>query len=175
VCIVRGSTASHDAAKSRVPPKIGGADHRTDPSLKHAGWSTDRSDGDENAGMCKSSHPAPGCRARPHRSRHNAGSACAWRPRSYGSCSRRSCGHASWSSAHRGPSAATWRASASAVVRPACSSAFSSTTVPLLRHRHDTGVDDLPATRHVALVRKMLVEAVEQLLGQPGLGQLLAE
>jgi hypothetical protein len=24
-------------------------------ALKHAGWSTDRSDGDENAGMCKSS------------------------------------------------------------------------------------------------------------------------
>jgi hypothetical protein len=31
--------------------------------------------------------------------------------RSHGSCSRRSCGHASWSSEHRGPSAATWRAS----------------------------------------------------------------
>src|SRR4029453_1212087 len=27
-------------------------------------------------------------------------------------------------------------------------------TVPLRRHRHDTGVDDLPATRHVALGRK---------------------
>src|SRR5262249_32351890 len=49
------------------------------------------------------------------------------------------------------------------------------TTVPLRRHPHDTGVDDLPATRHVALGRKMLVEAVEQLLDQPGLGQLLAE
>src|SRR5262249_2980070 len=33
-------------------------------------------------------------------------------------------------------------------------------TVPLRRHRHDTGVDDLPATRHVALGRKMLVKAV---------------
>src|SRR5262249_50695154 len=41
------------------------------------------------------------------------------------------------------------------------------TTVPLRRHRHDTGVDDLPATRHVALGRKMLVKAVEQLLDQP--------
>src|SRR5262245_6047662 len=46
------------------------------------------------------------------------------------------------------------------------------TTVPLRRHRHDTGVDDLPATRHVTLGRKMLVE---QLFDQPGLGQLLAE
>jgi hypothetical protein len=27
---------------------------------------------------CAIAHPAPGCRARPHRSRHNAGSACAW-------------------------------------------------------------------------------------------------
>src|SRR2546429_5725823 len=41
------------------------------------------------------------------------------------------------------------------------------TTVPLRRHRHDTGVDDLPATRHVALGRKMLVEAVKQLFDQP--------
>src|SRR5512139_1000412 len=49
------------------------------------------------------------------------------------------------------------------------------TTVPLRRHRHDTGVDDLPATRHVTLGRKMLVEAVEQRLDQPGLRQLLAE
>src|SRR5436853_7130245 len=49
------------------------------------------------------------------------------------------------------------------------------TTVPLRRHRHDTGVDDLPATRHVALGRKMLVEAVKPLFDQPGLGQLLAE
>src|SRR5215510_1675015 len=49
------------------------------------------------------------------------------------------------------------------------------TTVPLRRHRHDTGVDDLPAPRHVAPGRKMLVEAVEQLFDQPGLGQLLAE
>src|SRR5262245_33858072 len=37
------------------------------------------------------------------------------------------------------------------------------TTVPLRRHRHNTGVDNLPATRHVALSRKMLVEAVKQL------------
>src|SRR5499426_4333192 len=49
------------------------------------------------------------------------------------------------------------------------------TTVPLRRRRHYTGVDDLPATRHVALGCKMLVEAVKQLLNQPGLGQLLAE
>src|SRR5436305_14524410 len=49
------------------------------------------------------------------------------------------------------------------------------TTVPLRRHRHDTGVDDLPATRHVALGRTMLVEAAKQLFDQPGLGQLLAE
>src|SRR4051794_30911537 len=35
------------------------------------------------------------------------------------------------------------------------------TTVPLRRDQHDTGVDDLPATRHVALGRKMLVEAVK--------------
>src|SRR5262245_34423569 len=44
------------------------------------------------------------------------------------------------------------------------------TTVPLRRHRHNAGVDDLPATRHVALGRKMLIEAVKQLLDQPGLG-----
>src|SRR5262245_8570059 len=49
------------------------------------------------------------------------------------------------------------------------------TTVPLRRHRYNTGVDNLPATRHVALGCKMLVEAVKQLLNQPGLGQLLAE
>src|SRR6187401_3621357 len=49
------------------------------------------------------------------------------------------------------------------------------TTVPLRRHRHDTGIDDLPATRHVALDRKMLVETVKQLFDQSGLGQLLAE
>src|SRR4051812_8214834 len=42
-------------------------------------------------------------------------------------------------------------------------------------HRHDTGVDDLPATRHVALGCKMLVEAIKQLFDQPGPGQLLAE
>src|SRR3954464_2083629 len=28
------------------------------------------------------------------------------------------------------------------------------TTVPLRRHQHDTGVDDLPATRHVALAAR---------------------
>src|SRR5512139_807963 len=49
------------------------------------------------------------------------------------------------------------------------------TTVPLRRHRHDTGVDDLPATRDVALRRKMLVKTLKQLFNQPGLGQLLAE
>src|SRR5712675_40069 len=49
------------------------------------------------------------------------------------------------------------------------------TTVPLRRHRHDTGIDDLPATRHVALGRKMLVKTLKQLFDQPGLGQLLAE
>src|SRR4051812_3644732 len=43
-------------------------------------------------------------------------------------------------------------------------------TVPLRRHRHDTGVDDLPATRHVTLGRKMLVETVKQLLDQSSLG-----
>jgi hypothetical protein len=32
------------------------------------------------------------------------------------------------------------------------------TTVPLQRHRHDIGVDDLPATRHVALGRKKLIK-----------------
>jgi hypothetical protein len=66
--------------------------------------------------------------ARPHRSPHIAGSAYAWRPRSHGSCSRRSCGHASWSSAHRGPFAATWRGFCfhPAGVRPACSSSFAS-------------------------------------------------
>src|SRR3954454_12187522 len=49
------------------------------------------------------------------------------------------------------------------------------TTVPLRRHRHDTGIDDLPATRHEALGRKMLVKTLKQLFDQPGLGQLLAE
>src|SRR5262245_23889069 len=49
------------------------------------------------------------------------------------------------------------------------------TTVPLRRRRHYTGVDDLPSTRHVALGRKMPVEAVKQLFDQPSLGQLLAE
>src|SRR3954453_20135957 len=47
------------------------------------------------------------------------------------------------------------------------------TTVPLRRHRHDTGIDDLPA--NVALGRKMLVKTLKQLFDQPGLGQLLAE
>src|SRR5436190_8775810 len=49
------------------------------------------------------------------------------------------------------------------------------TTVPLRRHQHDTGIDDLPATRNVALGRKMLVKTLKQLFDQPGLGQLLAE
>jgi hypothetical protein len=35
------------------------------------------------------------------------------------------------------------------------------TAVALLRHRHDRGIHHLPATRHVALRRKMLVEALE--------------
>src|SRR5262245_4873646 len=43
------------------------------------------------------------------------------------------------------------------------------TTVPLRRHRHDTGVDDLPATRHVTLGRKMLVEAIESFSISPAL------
>src|SRR3954452_23177679 len=47
------------------------------------------------------------------------------------------------------------------------------TTVPLRRHWHDTGIDDLPATRNVALGRNMLT--LKQLFDQPGLGQLLAE
>ena len=49
------------------------------------------------------------------------------------------------------------------------------TTVPLRRHQHDTGVDHLPATRNVALGRKMLVKTLKQFFDQPGLGQLLAE
>src|SRR3954451_25025438 len=49
------------------------------------------------------------------------------------------------------------------------------TTVPLRRHQHDTGIDDLPATRNVALGRKMLVKTLKQFFDQPGLGQLLAE
>ena len=35
------------------------------------------------------------------------------------------------------------------------------TAVALLRHRHDRGINHLPATRHVALRRKMLIEALE--------------
>src|SRR3954468_3193790 len=49
------------------------------------------------------------------------------------------------------------------------------TTVPLRRHQHDTGIDDLPATCHVALGRKMLVKTLKQFFDQPGLGQLLAK
>src|SRR5262249_58511937 len=49
------------------------------------------------------------------------------------------------------------------------------TTVPLRRHRHDAGVDDLPASRHVALGRKMLVKALDQLLDHPGLNQRLSK
>ena len=97
---------------------------------------------------------------------HNAGSARAWRPRSHGSCSRRSCGHPSGSSAHRGP-----LPHFGGLLLPPrwCVPAArrSGTTVPLRRHPHDTGVDDLPATRHVALGRKMLVGAVKQLLISP--------
>ena len=39
---------------------------------------------------------------------------------------------------------------------------------------HPTSAARESATRHVALGRKMLVEAVKQLLDHPGLGQLLA-
>src|SRR3977135_1298950 len=49
------------------------------------------------------------------------------------------------------------------------------TTVPLRRHRHDTGIDDLPATRNVALGRKMLVKTLKQLFDKPGIGTLYAE
>jgi hypothetical protein len=45
----------------------------------------------------------------------------------------------------------------------------------LLRHRHDRGIHHLSTTRHVALRRKVLVEAFEQLLNQRSLGKLLAE
>src|SRR5262245_52092041 len=47
------------------------------------------------------------------------------------------------------------------------------TTVPLRRHRHDTGVDDVPATRHVALGRKMLVETVNSFSISPALAHFL--
>src|SRR5262245_35064385 len=36
--------------------------------------------------------------------------------------------------------------------------------VALFRHRHDRGINDLPATRHIALRGQMLVEAVKQFL-----------
>src|SRR6516164_791615 len=41
--------------------------------------------------------------------------------------------------------------------------------VALLGHRHNRGVNDLSAARNVALGLKMLAEAFEQLVDQPGL------
>src|SRR5215813_543611 len=143
---------------------------------------------------CPTALPAPGCRARPHRSPHNAGSACACRPRSHGSCSRRiDCVvervGANDADLARDRTAMLLHPARIAILLPHfgelllpprwCAPSLQLgvlvTTVPLRRHRHNTGVDDLPATRHVALGRKMLVEAVKQLFDQPGLGKLLAE
>src|SRR3981189_2566721 len=42
-------------------------------------------------------------------------------------------------------------------------------SVRLRGHRPDFGIDDLPATRNVALGRKMLVKTLKQLFDQPGL------
>ena len=47
--------------------------------------------------------------------------------------------------------------------------------VALLGHRHDRGVDHLPAARDIALGLQMLAEALEQRLDQPGFRKLLAE
>src|SRR5262249_1725303 len=47
--------------------------------------------------------------------------------------------------------------------------------VALLGHRHNRGVNDLSAARNVALGLKMLAEAFEQLVDQPGLRQRLAK
>src|SRR5207342_3206640 len=49
------------------------------------------------------------------------------------------------------------------------------TAVALLRHRHDRGINHLPATRHVALRRKVLVETFEQFLNQRSPCEFLAE
>ena len=43
------------------------------------------------------------------------------------------------------------------------------TTVPLRRHGHDTGVNDLSATRDVAFRRKMLVKTLKSLWNGPRL------
>src|SRR6266508_1984309 len=50
---------------------------------------------------------------------------------------------------------------------PSLQLSFLVATVPLRRHRHDTGVDDLTATRHVALGRKMLVGRSSRTASRP--------
>src|SRR5215211_8742027 len=91
------------------------------------------------------------------------GSACASCPRRHGSCSRRSSGRSSSSSAllvllgilGRVLLPALWRlAGLDRLVLVLC--------VALLGHRHNRGVDDLAAARNVAGSRKMLAEALEQ-------------
>src|SRR5262249_55343633 len=49
------------------------------------------------------------------------------------------------------------------------------TAVALLRHRHDRGVNHLPAPRDISLRLKISIEAFEQLLNQRSLGELFAE
>ena len=93
---------------------------------------------------------------RPHRSPHIAGSASARRPRSRGSCGRKAAAMLLGQRASRSSAAVGGFCFHPAGVRPACSSSFPR-DCPLRRHRHDTCVDDLPATRHVALGREMLV------------------
>ena len=58
-------------------------------------------------------------------------------------------------------------------VLPALIASFSS--LVLLGHRYNCGVNDLSTARNVALGLEMLAEAFEQLVDQPGLRQRLAK
>src|SRR5674476_334593 len=47
--------------------------------------------------------------------------------------------------------------------------------VPLFGHAHNGGINDLSTARDIALRAEMLVEAIEQLFNDAGLGELFAE
>ena len=113
-------------------------------------------------------HPASGYHGLLRRSRHSAGSACAWHPHSRGSRSRKA-------------PPVLLRPARIFVLLPVlgrhllpsrgCSATLDCLVllarVPLSGHRHDGGIDDLSTTSHIAIRAEMPIEAIEQLSMTP--------